>query len=105
QRLSISSRADRAGERERVAGVRVFDSQARLSGYLPFEWSDQPPTPDQWARLKQGESIGQLHARESAEEIVDLPRSPAPAPAFDVWVPLRQGDGTNLLGAAQFVMS
>jgi signal transduction histidine kinase len=105
QRLRVSGHPDAAGEPARVAGVRVFDAQMKLASFFPFPWSQETPLPDQWARLKRGESVGQLHARDSAEDIIDLPRTAKPIPAFEVWVPLRQSDAANLLGAAQFVMS
>src|SRR4051812_20353018 len=75
QGLRVSGHPDGTGERARVTGVRVFNSEAKLNGYYPFPWSDEPPSAEQWARLKQGESVGHLHARASAEEIIDLPRS------------------------------
>jgi signal transduction histidine kinase len=105
QRLRVQGQVDGASERERVAGVRVFDERGNVTGYFPIKWSDDRPSANEWAQLRQGNAIGRLHARESAEDIIDMPRGPNPAPAFEAWVPLRQGDASTLLGAAQFLMS
>jgi signal transduction histidine kinase len=105
QRLRVAGATRGNLEHEPDTGLRVFDADAKLKGYFPFEWSGTPPPADTWAALKRGESVGRLHANTSAEEILDLARDPAPAPAFEAWVPLRRSGSGTLLGAAQFIMN
>lgn len=87
-----------------VTGVRVYDAHGAWSGAFPPSPEERPPG-DDWTRLMTGEPVVRLHDEVSSEDIVLGLSLPAPgAQALEIWVPLRRGGKTRILGAAQFWM-
>ena len=91
-----------------VSGLRVYDSQRRLSDtwMLPETWmlpiAEESGSSPLWSRLGGGEVVGKLHTRlihdENAEDFV----SPSAQAMMEAWVPLRRSSSSSLLGFAQF---
>lgn len=88
-----------------VFAVRVFDSNRRLNGALPYPWSEQAPPDSIWAMLLSGQPVTRLHARESAAEVIGLAptgdRRRTTEPLLETWLPLHRADSAALAGAAQ----
>src|SRR5687768_4685372 len=85
-----------------VSGLRVFDSERRLSDTWLLLRTDETVPAELWTQLDAGEPIGTLHQRLSPHDSEDFVLAPSGTAMMEAWVPLRLNEASPLIGAVQF---
>lgn len=85
-----------------VSGVRVFDSNRRLSSSRGLLAAEETAPTALWDQLRSTGAIGKLHTHLPVDEDTELLLMSPASTMLEAWVPLRLSRTGPLLGAAQF---
>lgn len=85
-----------------VSGLRVYDSERRLSDVWKLPRTDEAPPGALWDELAARGAIGKLHTRMLDEDKAEFFLTSPTSTMLEAWVPLRLNRTSAMLGAAQF---